>query len=133
MEVRMELAQIMISETRDQQLIVLRERNGQRVLPIVIGLTEALAIDRRVKGVQLQRPLTHDLLANVIESLQGELEKIVVNDLQDHTFYAKLVVRQHGELIEVDSRPSDAIALGVAGDVPIYVEDHVLRDVQQAG
>jgi len=132
MEVRMDLAQIMISETRDQQLIVLRERNGQRVLPIVIGLTEALAIDRRVKGVTLQRPLTHDLLANVIESLQGELEKIVVNDLQDHTFYAKLVVRQHGELIEVDSRPSDAIALGVATEVPIYVEDRVLRDVQQA-
>src|SRR4029453_3706450 len=74
MEVRMDLAQIMISETRDQQLIVLPERNGQRVLPIVIGLTEALAIDRRVKGVTLQRPLTHDLLANVIESLQGELE-----------------------------------------------------------
>jgi bifunctional DNase/RNase len=131
MEIRMDLAQILISETRDQQLIILRERNGQRHLPIVIGLTEALAIDRRVKGVQVPRPLTHDLLANVIESLQGELEKIVVNDLQDHTFYAKLVVRQHGELIEVDSRPSDAIALGVASEVPLYVEDHVLREVQQ--
>ena len=131
MEVRMDLAQIVISETRDQQLIVLRERNGERVLPIVIGLTEALAIDRRVKGVQLQRPMTHDLLANVIESLSAELEKIVVNDLQDHTFYAKLVIRRQGELIEVDSRPSDAIALGVAGEVPIYVEDHVLREVMQ--
>ncbi len=131
MEVRMDLAQIVISETRDQQLIVLRERNGERVLPIVIGLTEALAIDRRVKGVQLQRPMTHDLLANVIESLSAELEKIVVNDLQDHTFYAKLVIRRQGELIEVDSRPSDAIALGVAGEVPIYVEDHVLKEVAQ--
>jgi len=131
MEVRMDLAQIVISETRDQQLIVLRERNGERVLPIVIGLTEALAIDRRVKGVQLQRPMTHDLLANVIDSLSAELEKIVVNDLQDHTFYAKLVIRRQGELIEVDSRPSDAIALGVAGEVPIYVEDHVLKEVAQ--
>ena len=131
MEVRMDLAQIVISETRDQQLIVLRERNGERVLPIVIGLNEALAIDRRVKGVQLQRPMTHDLLANVIESLSAELEKIVVNDLQDHTFYAKLVIRRQGELIEVDSRPSDAIALGVAGEVPIYVEDHVLKEVAQ--
>jgi bifunctional DNase/RNase len=84
-----------------------------------------------VKGVQLQRPLTHDLLANVIESLQGELEKIVINDLQEHTFYAKLVVRQNSELIEIDSRPSDAIALGVAGEVPIYVEDHVLRELPQ--
>ncbi len=131
MEVRVDLAQIIISETRDTQIIVLRERDGNRNLPIVIGLTEALAIDRRVKGVQLQRPLTHDLLGNVIESLAAELEKIVINDLQDHTFYAKLVIRQQGELIEVDSRPSDAIALGVATEVPIYVEDHVLREVMQ--
>jgi len=131
MEVRMDLAQIVISETRDQQLIVLRERDGERALPIVIGLAEALAIDRRVKGVQLQRPMTHDLLANVIESFSAQLEKIVVNDLQDHTFYAKLVIRREGELIEVDSRPSDAIALGVAIDAPIYVEDHVLKEVAQ--
>src|SRR5574337_396746 len=131
MEIRMDLAQIVISETRDHQLIVLRERSGSRTLPIVIGLTEALAIDRRVKGVQLQRPLTHDLLANVIEQLSAELEKIVINDLQDHTFYAKLVIRQHGEVLEVDSRPSDAIALGVASEVPIYVEDRVLREVTQ--
>jgi bifunctional DNase/RNase len=130
MEVRMELAQIMICETRDQQLIVLRERNGSRSLPIVIGLTEALAIDRRLKGVPLQRPMTHDLLANVIESLSAELEKIVVNDLHEHTFYAKLVIRSGGELVEVDSRPSDAIALGIAGEVPIYVEDHVLEETQ---
>ena len=131
MEVRMDLAQIMISETRDTQIIWLRERDGERTMPIVIGLTEALAIDRRVKGVQLQRPLTHDLLGNVIESLDSELEKIVINDLQDHTFYAKLVIRQRAELIEVDSRPSDAIALGVANEVPIYVEDHVLREVME--
>lgn len=128
MEVRVDLAQIRISETHDQQVIVLRERNAARALQIVIGLTEALAIDRRVKNVQLQRPMTHDLLANVIELLGGDLEKIVVNDLQDHTFYAKLVIRQQGELVEVDSRPSDAIALGVATDVPIYVEDHVLDE-----
>ena len=131
MEIRMDLAQIVISETRDTQIIVLRERNGTRTLPIVIGLTEAVAIDRRVKGLQLQRPLTHDLLANVIEALGGELEKIVINDLHEHTFYAKLVIRQHGELIEVDSRPSDAIALGVADEIPIYVEDHVLRAAAQ--
>ena len=128
MEVRMGLAQIVISETRDHQLIVLRERSGERQLPIVIGLSEALAIDRRIKQHPVQRPMTHDLLANVIEALSGELEKIVVNDLKEHTFYAKLVVRIDGEIVEIDSRPSDAIALGVATDVPIYVEDHVLRD-----
>jgi len=131
MEIRMDLAQVRISETHDQQVIVLRERNGARLLQIVIGLTEALAIDRRVKSVQLQRPMTHDLLANIIEALSGELEKIVVNDLQDHTFYAKLVIRHQGELVEVDSRPSDAIALGVAHDVPVYVEDHVLAAAGQ--
>jgi hypothetical protein len=131
MEVRVDLAQIRISETHDSQVIVLRERNGPRLLHIMIGLTEALAIDRRVKGVQLQRPMTHDLLANVIEALAGQLEKIVVNDLQDHTFYAKLVIRRQGELVEVDSRPSDAIALGVANDVPLYVEDHVLTEAAQ--
>jgi bifunctional DNase/RNase len=128
MEVRMDLARIRISESHDHQVIVLRERNGARLLQIVIGLTEALAIDRRVKAVQLQRPMTHDLLANVIESLSGQLEKIVINDLQEHTFYAKLVIRHQGELVEVDSRPSDAIALGVANDVPLYVEEQVLNE-----
>lgn len=131
MEIRCDLAQITISETRDQQLIALRERNGPRTLHIVIGLSEALAIDRRVKGLQPQRPMTHELLANVIEQLDAELEKIVVNDLQEGTFFAKLVIRRNGALVEVDSRPSDAIALGVAGEVPIFVEEHVLRDAAQ--
>ncbi len=128
MEVRMDLAQIRISETQDNQVIVLRERSGNRLLHIVIGLTEALAIDRRIKNVQLQRPMTHDLLSNVIEQLGGELEKIVINDLKDHTFYAKLVVRHEGEIVEVDSRPSAAIALGAGSEVPLYVEDHVLEE-----
>jgi bifunctional DNase/RNase len=131
MEIRVDLAQIRISETHDQQVIVLAERNGSRRLQIVIGLSEALAIDRRVKSVQLQRPMTHDLLDNVIDALSGELEKIVINDLQEHTFYAKLVIRQQGALVEVDSRPSDAIALGVGGDTPIYVEEHVLAAAAQ--
>lgn len=131
MEVRVDLASILICETRDQQVISLRERGGKRVLQIVIGLPEALAIDRRVKGVQSARPMTHDLLGNVIHELSASLEKIVINDLQEHTFYAKLVVRNQGELIEVDSRPSDAIALGVAEEVPIYVEEDVLNEAAQ--
>lgn len=126
MEIRVELASVMISETRDMQVILLRERAGKRHLRIVIGLTEILAIDRRVRGAARQRPLTHDLLGDVIEALGGELEKIVINDLQEHTYFAQLVIRHMGELVEVDSRPSDAIALGVAGDVPIYVAEHVL-------
>lgn len=128
MEVRCDLARIIITDTSDQQLIVLRERDGERAFPIVIGSFEALAIDRRLKGIPMPRPLTHDLLATIIEQLGGELEKIVINDLREHTFYAKLVIRQNGQLIEIDARPSDAIALGVAGDVAIYVEDHVLNE-----
>lgn len=132
MEVRMDLARIVISDTSDQQIIVLQERAGKRQFPIVIGLTEAYAIDRRVKGIPTPRPLTHDLLANVIRDMDGDLEKIVIHDLRDHTFYAKLVIRHGGDMLEVDSRPSDAIALGVASDVPIYVEESVLRQVGDA-
>jgi bifunctional DNase/RNase len=95
----------------------------------VIGLNEAYAIDRRVKNILTPRPLTHDLLANVIRELDAELEKVVIHDLRDHTYYAKLVIRHDGTLLEIDSRPSDAIALGVASDTPIYVEDSVLRQV----
>ncbi len=134
MEVRMELARIVINETSEQQIIVLRERDGPRQFPIVIGLSEAFAIDRRVKGVSTPRPMTHELLANVIGHLDADLEKIVVHDLREHTFYAKLVIRRDGKLVEIDSRPSDAIALGVAGDTPIYVEEAVLQQVcEQAG
>ncbi len=129
MEVRMDLARIVISDTSEQQIIVLKERNGARQFPIVIGMAEAWAIDRRVKNIPTPRPLTHDLLANVIRELDAELEKIVVHDLRDHTFFAKLVIRHNATLLEVDSRPSDAIALGVASDTPIYVEDGVLRQV----
>ncbi len=128
MEVRCDLAKIIITETSDQQIIVLRERDGERAFPIVIGSFEAAAVDRRLKGIPAARPLTHDLLATVIEQLGGELEKIVISDLREGTFFAKLVVRHGGQLIEVDARPSDAIALGIAGDVAIYVEDHVLDD-----
>lgn len=129
MEVRMDLARIVINDTSEQQIIVLKERNGGRQFPIVIGMSEAWAIDRRVKNITTPRPLTHDLLANVIRELEAELEKIVVHDLREHTFFAKLVIRHNGSLVEVDSRPSDAIALGVASDTPIYVEDSVLRQV----
>jgi len=129
MEVRMDLARIVINDTSEQQIIVLAERSGTRHFSIVIGITEAWAIDRRVKDITTPRPLTHDLLANVIREMNGELEKIVIHDLRDHTFYAKLVIRQNGNLIEVDSRPSDAIALGVASETAIYVEESVLDQV----
>ncbi len=129
MEVRMNLARIVIHDASEQQIIFLREGDGDREFPIVIGDAEAAAIDRRLKGYKRARPMTHDLLADVIEQLGAELEKIVISDLKDHTFYAKLILRANGEIIEVDSRPSDAIALGVASDTAIYVSEHVLREV----
>lgn len=126
MLIQMELSRILIAETRDYQLIELREVDGERRLPIVIGLYEAAAIERRLKGIEIRRPQTHDLLAQVIEHLGGQLERILINDLRDDTFYARLIIEQDGQSVDVDSRPSDAIALGIAQDVPIFVEEQVL-------
>lgn len=133
MQIRCQLIRIMISETEDSQVIVLKETDGERVFPIVIGFFEAAAIDRRIKGHMLPRPMTHDLLASVIEQMGGRLARIIVTDLKDHTFYASLVVERNGDEILIDSRPSDAIALAVANDTPIFVEDHVLDQVAGPG
>src|SRR5256884_8206318 len=119
MSVQMELHKIIISEMQDQQIIVLKEVDGERKFPIVIGSNEAMAIDRRLKSIPTPRPMTHDLLANTIESLGGTIERIEINDLQDHTFFARIHIRQGMKEVEVDSRPSDAIALGIASVVPI--------------
>lgn len=133
MAVRMELSRIFIREMTDMQIIELTEVDGERTFPIVIGLPEAFAIERRLKGIEIPRPQTHDLLASVIEHLGGELKEIIVNDLIDGTFYAKLIIEQDGQEIEVDSRPSDAIALGVAENVPIYVAETVLAQTENDG
>ena len=129
MTVQMELSKIIISDMQDQQVIVLQEVNGERKFPIVIGETEARAIDRRLKGMPTQRPMTHELLANVIEKLGGSIDRIVITNLQEHTFFASIHIRHDGKVIEVDSRPSDAIAVGIAGSVPIYVAEHILDEV----
>ncbi len=132
MPVRMELARILIRETDDTHVVELREADGERVFPIVIGLNEAAAIERRLMGQQPPRPQTHELLANVIEALGYQLEKVLINDLKQHTFYARLHLRRGEEVVDVDSRPSDAIALGVASDTPIFVAEHVLDEVTKA-
>src|SRR6202161_43235 len=119
--VQMELRRIIISEIHDQQVIVLREVDGQRSFPIVIGIFEATSIDRRVKNQPTPRPLTHDLLAQVIEDLGGEIQDVIISDLKEHTYFAKLRIRHEGDLVEIDSRPSDAIAIAVTAKVPIYV------------
>ena len=130
MAVRMELSRIFIREMTDMQIIELSEVDGDRTFPIVIGLPEAFAIERRLKGIDIPRPQTHDLLATIIGHMGGQLKEIVINDLIDGTFFAKLIIEQDGQEIEVDSRPSDAIALGVAEDAPIYVAEHVLTQTE---
>ena len=125
MEKEAELSRIIINETSDQQIIVIKERHGNRSFPIVIGIVEIFAIDRRLKGIEPPRPMTHDLLDSVIEGLGAKIEKIVINDLRNHTFYAQIHLSMNGRTVEIDSRPSDAIALGAASSAPIYVADHV--------
>lgn len=132
--VECELAQIMIAEQRVSQMVVLREKGGERILPIEIGISEALAINRHISGEEMVRPMTHDLLTEVIERLGGKLHRIVVNDLVEDkeghgTFYGLLTVEQEGRQIEIDARPSDAIALAVRVGCPIFVAEHVLSAV----
>src|SRR6187455_1183710 len=127
----MELKRIIISEVHDQQVIMLKEVDGDRSFPIVIGIFEATSIDRRVKGMPSPRPLTHDLVASVIDNMGGDLQDIYISELRDHTYFAKLRIRNDGELTEVDARPSDAIAVAVTVDVPIYVAEDIIDEVGQ--
>jgi bifunctional DNase/RNase len=136
MAVPMELSRILIREGSLDQVVELREIDGVRVFPIVIGLNEAAAINRRLMGDVPPRPQTHELLASVIEHMGGSIERVLINDLRhdsmgNGTFYARLFVRQGEELLDIDSRPSDAIALGIATEVPIFVEEHVLDMLDQ--
>jgi len=131
MDVEVELSRIIINETSDQQIIVLKERNGERSFPIVIGIVEIFAIDRRLKGIEPPRPMTHDLLGSIIKNLGVKIEKIVIDDLRNHTFYAKIHLLSNGRSIKIDSRPSDAIALGVALDTPIFVAEHIFDKASQ--
>jgi hypothetical protein len=118
---------IRVSLMNYQRVVILKDKNSDRYLPIWIGSAEADAIAVKLQEVSVPRPLTHDLLSTVIASLGAGLTQIIVNDLQDDTFYAKLAIQVDGKIVEVDSRPSDAIALAVRLQVPIYVEDAVLE------
>lgn len=128
----MELRRIIISEIDDHQVIILKEVEGDRSFPIVIGFFEATSIDRRVKGMPTQRPLTHDLISAVVDQMGGEIQDIIISDLQEHTYFAKLRIRKDGELIEVDCRPSDAVAVAVTARVPIYVNEEVLGEALES-
>ncbi len=127
--VKMELARVLIRETDDMHVVELREVDGERVFPIVIGLNEAAAIERRLMGQVPPRPQTHELLANILDELGWTLDRVVINKLESHTFFARLHISREGKRVDIDSRPSDAIALGVATDVEIYVAEAVLDEV----
>ncbi|EMI56527.1 bifunctional nuclease family protein [Rhodopirellula sallentina] len=132
MSVEMQLARIIISELTDNQVIYLKEVEGDRQFPIMIGIFEATNIDRRVKQDYVPpRPLTHDLIVSVAESLDATIERVVISDLSEHTYFAQLHLKtRSGESIEVDARPSDAIAVAVTYDppLPIFVSEDVLSD-----
>jgi len=125
--VEMELSKIIIDEKRQDQIIVLKEKSGERFLPIVIGFLEASAIKMKISGVAPPRPLTHDLLKNILEVLDAEVKRIVIDKLEDNTFHAKIVLKTNsGEKI-IDARPSDSIALAVRVKAPIFVEEEVIK------
>ncbi|MBI4597793.1 MAG: bifunctional nuclease family protein [Candidatus Omnitrophica bacterium] len=126
----MEVSKIRIDERRGEQVIVLKERGGPRLLPIIIGISEVTAIKMKISGMQPPRPLTHDLLRDTIVQLGATLERIVITRLELNTFFAKLILRtKEGEFREVDARPSDSIAVALRADAPIFVADDVLQQV----
>jgi len=127
--VEMELSKIIIDEKRPDQIIVLKEKNGPRLMPIVIGYLEANAIKLKVSGVTPPRPLTHDLLFSVIEGLGASVVRVLIDALENNTFYAKLVLQLSGQASEkaIDARPSDAIAMAVRAHAPIFVDEEVIK------
>ena len=132
MSVQMQLSRIIISEISDNQVIYLKEVDGDRQFPIVIGICEAKSIDRRVKDdSKPPRPLTHDLVVSIAQMLGAEIESVVISDLKEHTYYAQIRMKRDDVTIEIDSRPSDAVAVAVTFQphLPIYVSEEVLQQV----
>jgi uncharacterized protein len=130
--IEMELSKIVIDEKRDGQLIVLKEKDGDRILPIVIGLHEASSIKLKLSGFTPPRPLTHDLLYATIMSLNAVIESVVIDKLEENTFHAKLMIKSaSGQSTSVDARPSDSVALAVRAHVPIFVEDNIVQQMEE--
>jgi bifunctional DNase/RNase len=130
MQIEMTIKGLMVDPITNTPIIILRDKDGQRVLPIWVGMFEANAIALQIENVTTPRPMTHDLLKNVIQDLHGRIEKIVVSDLKENTFYALIYLRVNGDTIAVDSRPSDAIALALRARAPIFVEETVIDNAK---
>ena len=130
MQIEMTIKGLMVDPITNMPIIILRDKDGQRVLPIWVGVFEANAIALQIENIATPRPMTHDLLRNVIHDLKAEVLKIVVCDLQENTFYALIYLEMNGGTVAIDARPSDAIALALRTRAPIFVEDTVIDNAK---
>ena len=128
MEVEMKIRGLMMDPVTNMPIVVLKDLNGSSILPIWVGIYEANAIALEIEKVQTPRPMTHDLLKNVLLGLDVRVQKVVVNELKDDTFYALIWVERGGQIMSIDSRPSDALALALRVDCPIFVDEEVLKN-----
>ena len=130
MQIEMTIKGLMIDPITNMPIIILRDQEGQRILPIWVGVFEANAIALQIENVQTPRPMTHDLLKNVIDDLNARVERVVVNDLRENTFYATIHMKANEHDVLVDARPSDAIALALRTRSPIFVEESVIQNAR---
>ena len=130
MQIEMTIKGLMVDPITNMPIVILRDKEGQKVLPIWVGIFEANAIALQIENIATPRPMTHDLLRNVIRDLNASVQKIVVCDLQENTFYALIYLSWNGEVVAIDARPSDAIALALRTRAPIYVEDSVIDNAK---
>lgn len=127
MEVEMKIGKLMMDPVTNMPIVVLRDAHGSAILPIWVGIYEANAIALEIEKVQTPRPMTHDLLKNLLLGLECRVQRVVVNELKDDTFYALIWIERNGQIMSVDSRPSDALALALRVDCPIFVDEEVLK------
>jgi hypothetical protein len=132
MEVEMKIRGLMVDPVTNMPIIVLKDSASEAVLPIWVGVYEANAIALEIEKVSTPRPMTHDLIKNVLTGLETHVHKVVVTELRDDTFYAVIWMEREGRIVSVDSRPSDALALALRVDCPIFVEDEVLKNTKLA-
>ena len=126
MQIEMSIKGLMVDPITNMPIVILRDKEGQKVLPIWVGIFEANAIALQIENISTPRPMTHDLLRNVIQDLKASVQKVVVCDLQENTFYALIYLSLNGDTLAIDARPSDAIALALRTRAPIFVEDTVI-------
>lgn len=126
MQIEMTIKGLMVDPITNMPIVILRDKEGQRILPIWVGIFEANAIALQIENITTPRPMTHDLLKNILADLKADVKKVVVCDLRENTFYALIYLEANGEVLAIDARPSDAIALALRTRAPIYVEESVI-------